>query len=153
MRRSAWIVGLSALALAGCGGGPALSPGAAETLHAQVAAVREAAGKGDRGGALKALDRMERRVGELQDDGAVARADADALRRGIGRARRRVRAEVEESAPAATVAPTTTPSATSTPTAGATAEPTPAPAQPKGKPPKEPKGKGKGKDDGKGKKG
>ena len=46
MRTWAWIVVLAAVALGGCGEEPTLSAGSARELHAQVSAVREAAGKG-----------------------------------------------------------------------------------------------------------
>ena len=138
MRARALIVVLAAVALGGCGGAePTLSQSTAEELHAEVAAVREAAEKGDRAAALEALDGMESEVRDLLAGGSLAQADADALRRGIGRARRRVRAEVAEPEPAAAA------TATATPTATATAEPTAAP---------EPPGKAKG-NKGKGKKG
>lgn len=135
MPRRPWIVVLAAVALGGCGGEPTLSAGSADDLHGQVAAVREAASKGDRTGALEALDGLEADVRDLQDGGSLAEADADALRRGIGRARRRVRADVAEATPTAEP----TPAATTTPT------PTATPAPPKAKPEKPAKGKGKGK--------
>src|SRR4051794_15303496 len=116
MRGRAWIVVLAAAALGGCGGGESLSAKSADRLHAQVAAVRDAAGKGDRAGALDALDAMERRVRGLRAAGSLAAADADALRRGIGRARRRVRVEIAEPAPAPTGTPTSTATATATAT-------------------------------------
>ena len=145
MRSRLWIVVLAAVALGGCGGEPTLSSGSAEELHSQVAAVREAAGKGDRAGALEALDGLEGEVRDLEDRGSLAQADADSLRRGIGRARRRVRAEVAE--------PTATPAATATPEPAATPEPTATP-EPAAPPPAKPgKGKGNGKAKGKGKKG
>jgi hypothetical protein len=135
MRIRAVIMLLAVAALGGCGGEePALSPGAADELHAQVAAVREAAADGDRDAALETLDGLAARVRQLEDEGSMAAADATALRRGIGRAKRRVREEV--AAPAATATATPTPTATATP------EPTTAP---------EPPGKAKGKDKPKGK--
>ena len=124
---------LAAVALGGCGGEPTLSAGGADDLHGQVATVREAASKGDRTGALEALDGLEADVRDLQNGGSLTKAAADALRRGIGRARRRVRADAAEATPAAE--PTATPTPTPTPTA--------TPAPPKAKPPKPPKGKGK----------
>src|SRR5215218_4380492 len=133
MRGRAWIVVMAAVVLGGCGGEPTLSAGAADELHAQVAAVRDAAQDGDRAAALEALDGLADQVRDLEAGGSLAEADANALRRGIGRARRRVRAEVAE--PTAT--PTPTPTATPVPTA------TPEPQQ--AKPPKG-KGKGHGKD-------
>ena len=140
MRNRALIAALVAVALGGCGGDePALSPGAADELHAQVSAVREAAGAGDRDAALEALDGLAARVRELESGGSLAEADAVALRRGIGRAKRRVRQEV--------TAPT--PTATPTPTPTATAEPTAAPeANDNGKAKGKGKGKGKGKANG-----
>ena len=132
MRDYAWIVALAAVVLGGCGGEPTLSSGSADELHAQVAAVREAAGKGDRDAALEGLDGLAARVRALETGGSLAAADADALHRRIGRAKRRVREEVAAPAPAAT--PTPTPTATATP------EPTAAP-----EPPGKAKGKGKGK--------
>jgi hypothetical protein len=133
----AWIVVLAAVALGGCGGEPTLSTGRADELHAQVAAVRDAAGKGDRAGALKTLDGLEAAVRDLEAGGSLAQADADALRRGIGRARRRVRAEIAEP----------TPEPTPVPTPAATPVPTATPAPPQGKHGKG-KGKGKGDDEG-----
>ena len=134
MRSRPWIVVLAAVAIGGCGGEETLSASRAEELHARVAAAREAAGKGDRDGALKALDGLEADVRDLAAGGSLAEADADALRRGVGRARRRVRAELAEPTPAPE------PEATATPTPS----PTPAAAPPKAKPPKG-KGKAKGK--------
>ena len=133
-----WIALLAAVALAGCGGEePPLSKRSAEALHAQVAQVREAAAEGDRAAALKALDGLADRVRELQDEVALAAADAAALERGIARARRRVRTEIAEPAATATATPTPTPTATATA------------APPKGKPPKAKPGKGNGKPKGK----
>src|SRR3954447_3325506 len=82
MPSRAWIVVLAAAALAGCGGGPTLSAGSAEDLHAQVAAARHAAAEGDGAAALAALNRMERKVGQREDGGSLADADADPLPRG-----------------------------------------------------------------------
>jgi hypothetical protein len=145
MRNRALMAALVALALSGCGGEePTLSTGSADELHAQVSAVRDAAGKGDRDAALEALDGLAARVRELESGASLAEADADALRRGIGRAKRRVRQEVAAPAPAATATPSPTPTATATATA--TAEPTAEPEPPgkakgKGKKPKGKKGK------------
>ena len=139
MRTRALIAVLVAVVLGGCGAEePTLSSGSAGELHAQVAAVREAAGKGDRDAALEALDGLAAQVRDLEAGGSLAEADATALRRGIGRAKRRVRQEVTAPAPTATE--------TSTPTATATAEPTAEPEPPgkakgKGKKPKGKKGK------------
>jgi len=133
MRSRPWIVLLAAAAIAGCGGDPTLSASRADELHAQVAAVRDAAGKGDRDGALKSLGGLEAAVRDLEAGGSLARADADALRRGIGRTRRRVRAEIAEPTPEPTPAPAATPVPTATP------------APPQGKSAKPPKGKGKAK--------
>ena len=124
---------LAAVALGGCGGEPTLSAGSADDLHGQVAAVRKAAAKGDRTGALEALDGLEADVRDLEAGGSLAEADADALRRGIGRARRRVRADLAEATPT----PAATPTATPTPTSTAT------PAPPKAKP-REGPGQGQG---------
>jgi hypothetical protein len=137
MRNRVLIVALAAV-LGGCGSDqPVLSKGSADELHAQVAKVRAAAADGDRAKALQELDALATDVRSLQDEGSLAAADATALRRGIGRARRKVR---EEIAPAATATPTPTATATPVPTA------TPAPPQPpgkaKGKKEKGPKGKG-----------
>jgi hypothetical protein len=131
MRCRPWIVVLAAVAIAGCGGDPTLSASRADELHTQVAAVRDAAGKGDRARALKALDGLEAAVRHLEAVGSLAQADADALRRGIGRARRRARSEIAE--------PTPEPTPTATPV------PTATPAPPQGKAGKPPKGKGKAK--------
>src|SRR5688572_8617149 len=93
-------VALAAVALGGCGGEePTLSKSSADELHAQVGAVRSAAADGDQAAALEALDGLSGQVRDLVAGGSLAEADAAALRRGIGRARRRVREEV---APAAT---------------------------------------------------
>ena len=136
MRGRALIVVAAVALLGGCGGEePTLGKSSADELHAQVAAVRTAAGDGDRAAALEALDGLSEQVRDLEAGGSLAEADATALRRGIGRARRRVR---EELAPAPTA----------TATATATAEVTPeATAPPEGGPGK---GKGKGKGHGKG---
>ena len=135
MRNRVLIVVLAAVALGGCGGDATLSAGSAQKLEAQVAAVRQAASEGDRAGALEALDGMADQVRDLQAGGSLATADAEALRRGIARAKRRARAEIAEPEPAATAEPT----ATATATATATPEPPPA------KPAKPGNGKGKGK--------
>jgi hypothetical protein len=141
MRARALIVVLAAVSLGGCGGDPALSPSSAEELKARVAVVRAAAAEQDRAAALEALDGMAGQVEDLEAGGSLAKADADAMRRGIGRARRRVRAEIAEPTPE----PTATPTAEPTPAATATPEPPP-PAKPgKGKGKGEGKGKGKGK--------
>jgi hypothetical protein len=140
MRGRGWIVVLAAVVLGGCGGEPTLSAGAADELHAQVASVREAARNGDQAAALEALDGLADQIRDLEAGGSLAEADADALRRGIGRARRRVRAEV--------AAPTATP--TPTPTPAETAEPAPT-AEPPGEPGKgNDEAKGKGETEGKG---
>lgn len=143
MRGRPWIVLLAAVALGACGGEePALSARSAEELHAQVAAVRDAAAEGDRAAALKGLDGLAARVRDLEGEESLAAADATALRRGIARARRRVRAEIAEPAATATATATATP----VPTATATAAP------PKAKPGKgNGNGKAKGKKGGKGK--
>jgi hypothetical protein len=136
MRYRVLIVALAALALGGCGDAePTLSKSSADELHAQVAAARTAAGDGDRAAALEALDGLSGQVRDLQAGGSLAEADAAALRRGIGRARRKVREEV--AAPAATATATATPEPTATATATATAE--------QGKPEKPGKGHGKAK--------
>ena len=135
--RARWFVALVAVVLSGCGGDePTLASGAADELHAQVSTVREAAGKGDRDAALEALDGLAARVRELESGGSLAEVDATALRRGIGRAKRRVRQEV--ATPATTATATPSPTATATATAEPTAEP-------------EPPGKATGKDKGNGK--
>jgi hypothetical protein len=109
VRNQAFIAALVAVVLSGCGGDePTLSSGSADELHAQVAAVREAAGKGERDAALEALDGLGARVRELESGGSLAEVDATALRRGIGRAKRRVRQEVAAPAPAATATPAAT---------------------------------------------
>ena len=129
---------LAAVALSGCGGDTPLGASSAQELKAQVAAVRKAASEQDRAAALKALDGMADQVRDLEAGGSLAKAEADALRRGIARARRRARAEIAEPEPAATAEPTATATATATP------EPPPStPAKP---------GKGKGRGKGKGKK-
>ena len=141
MRGRPWIVLLAAVALGGCGGEePALSARSAEELHAQVAAVRDAAAEGDRAAALKGLDGLAARVRDLEGEESLAAADASTLRRGSARARRQVRAEIAE--PAATATATATP----VPTATATTPP------PKAKPGNgNGNGKTKGKKGGKGK--
>ena len=114
MRARVWIVLLVALALGGCGDEePVLSARSAEELHAQVAAVRDAAAEGDRAAALKGLDGLAARIRDLEGEEALAAADASALRRGIARARRQVRAEIAE--PAATETATPVPTATAPP--------------------------------------
>ena len=138
LRGRVLIVVAAVALLGGCGGEePALSKSSADELHAQVAAVRSAAADGDRAAALEALDGLAGQVRDLEAGGSLAAADADALRRGIGRARRKVREEL--AAPAATATPTPTPTATPT----ATAAPAEPPGNAKGKKEKEPKGKGK----------
>src|SRR5215218_1544962 len=98
MRNRSLIVVLAAAALVGgCGDDPTLTRRSADDLHGQVASVRAAAGQGDGTAALEALDGLEADVKDLEAGGSLAEADADALRRGIGRARRRVRAELEGS--------------------------------------------------------
>jgi hypothetical protein len=140
MRRR-WIALLACLAVAGCGSEERLAAGTAERLHDAVATARSAAANGDRDAALRALDRLDRRVREAERAGELAQTDADALRRGVRQARARVRREVEAPAPATTPVPT------------ATAEPTAVPEAPP--PGQEKKGKkdepGKGKDKAKGK--
>ena len=138
------IVVLAAVALGGCGDDATLSASSARELKAQVATVRKAASEGDRDAALKALNGMAAQVEDLQAGGSLAKADADTLRRGIGRARRRVRAEVAEPAPA----PAATPEPTATPVPTATPEPPPAKPDKPGR--GEGKGNGKGKPKGKG---
>ena len=139
MRSRVLIVALAAAVLGGCGDqAPVLSKGSADELHAQVAAARTAAADGDREKALEALEALAGQVRDLQDGGSLAAADATSLRRGIGRARRKVRAEV---APAATATATATPEPTPTATA--------APPKPV-KPAKPGKGNGKAKGHGKG---
>ena len=132
MRRR-WISLLACLAVAGCGSEERLATGTAERLHDAVATARAAAADGDRDAALRALDRLDRRVREAAGDGELAEADADALRRGVRRARASVRREVEPPAPAATPVPTATP------------EPTAAPEPRRRKAKKGKKGKAKGK--------
>jgi cell division septation protein DedD len=123
------IVALAAVALGGCGGEePTLSKSSADELHAQVGAVRSAAADGDRAAALEALDGLSGQIRDLEAGGSLAEADAAALRRGIGRARRRVREEL--AAPAATTTATPTPTPTATPAAPA---PKPKPGKGKGK--------------------
>ena len=149
MRSRPWIVVLAAgVLVGGCGADPTLSAGSAEDLHGQVAAVRAAVDDGDRDAALERLDRLEADARDLEDDGSLATADADALRRGIGRARRRVRAELKAPAPDATEAPTEEPTPEQTAT--------PAPSEPEedeGAPPAGKPGKGNGEAKGKAKKG
>src|SRR5829696_6568457 len=102
MRSRSWIVVLAAgaLMMGGCGSEPVtLSAESADDLRGQVAAVGEAADQGDRAGALEALDGLEADVKDLEAGGSLAEADAAALRRGIGRARRRAREELQTTAP------------------------------------------------------
>ena len=156
MRSRPWIVLLAAgaLVVGGCGGeSVTLDARSAEDLHGQVAAVRAAADEGDRAGALEALDGLQADVKDLEAGGSLAEADAAALRRGIGRARRRVRAEVGAPAPVPEPTEEATPEPTPEPTA------TPVPAEPEddaeedeGAPPADP-GNGNGKAKGKAKKG
>jgi hypothetical protein len=106
MRTRGLIVALTAVALGGCGGEePTLSKSSADELHAQVGAVRSAAADGDREAALEALDGLSGQVRDLEAGGSLAEADAAALRRGIGRARRRVREELAVPAATATATP------------------------------------------------
>jgi hypothetical protein len=128
MRSRPWILVLvaGALVVGGCGDDPTLPAKSAEDLHAQVAAVRTAVDEGDRAGALEALDGLQADVKDLEAGGSLPEADADALRRGIGRARRRVRAEVEATAPVAEPTEEATPEPTPEPTA------TPVPPEPEG---------------------
>jgi len=153
MRSRPWIVVLAAgVLVGGCGADPTLSAGSAEDLHGQVAAVRAAVDDGDRDAALERLDRLEADARDLEDDGSLAAADADALRRGIGRARRRVRAELRARGPDATEAPTEEP--TEEPTPEPTATPAPSePEEDEGAPPAGKPGKGNGEAKGKAKKG
>jgi len=139
MRNRVLIVALAAVALCGCGDEtPVLSKGSADELHVRVAAARTAAADGDRAKTLKALDGLAGQVRDLEDGGSLAAADATALRRGIGRAKRKVREEVVP-------APTSTPTPTATPVPTATPAPAKPPGKAKGKPEKGPKGKkGKG---------
>ena len=111
---------LAAVALAGCGAEPQLSADAADDLRAGVEDVREAAGAGDRDGALRALEALEARVDRAEDGGRLAAAEAARLRRGIARARRRVQQEV--------AAPQPTPEPAAEPTPEPAAEATPEPA-------------------------
>jgi hypothetical protein len=138
MRTRALIVVLAAVVLGGCGGGdePSLSQSSADALHARVEAVRKAADDGDRAKALAALQGLSEQVRDLEAGGSLAKADADALRRGIGRARRKVREEV--------AAPVATATATATPTATATVGPQEPAGKAKGKKEKDPNGKAKG---------
>ena len=146
MRARVWIVLPVALALGGCGDEePVLSARSAEQLHAQVAAVRDAAAEGDRAAALKGLDGLAARVRDLEGEEALAAADATALRRGIARARRQVRAEIAE--PAATETATPVPTATEAPEGEEDDE-----GSEPGTGDDEQKGKGKGKGKAKGKK-
>jgi hypothetical protein len=110
MRGRGLIVVATVVLVGGCGGEePTLSKGSADELHALVAAVRTAAGDADRAAALEALDALSGQVRDLEAGGSLAEADAAALRRGIGRARRKVREEVAAPAATATPAPTATP--------------------------------------------
>ena len=144
MRSRAWIVLLAAVALGGCGGEePTLSARSAEELHAHVATVREAAAEGDRAVALKALDGLAGQVRDLEAEESLAEADAAALRRGIGRARRQVRAEIAEPAATATASPV--PTATVAPEHEEGGEPGTGDDEQKGKGETEGNGKGKAK--------
>jgi hypothetical protein len=136
MRNRALIVAVAAVALGGCGGGeqPALSRSSADELHTQVEAVRTAADDGDRAKALAALDALADQVRDLEGGGSLADADATELRRGIGRARRKVREEVAAPVATATATPAATPTATV------------APREPPGKA-RGPRGKAKGRDE------
>jgi len=149
MRSRPWIVLLAAAALlGGCGDDPTLGAESADDLRGQVAAVREAAEAGDRAGALEALDGLEADVKDLEAGGSLAEADAAALRRGIGRARRRAREELQTAAPE--------PEPTEAPTEEPTPEPTPeetptATATPEAEPPPEDDAEGEGEGNGNGK--
>src|SRR5687767_2201517 len=118
MRSRPWIVLLAAAALlGGCGDDPTLSAASAHDLRGHVAAGREAAEAGARAGALEALGGLEADVKDLAAGGSLAEADAAALQRGIGRARRRAREELQTAAPE--------PEPTEAPTEEPTPEPTP----------------------------
>ena len=159
MWHHAWIrVLVAGVLVAGCGSEPAtLSAGSADDLHEQVAAVRKAVGDGDRVGALEALDELQADVRDLEAGGSLTEADADALRRGIGRARRRARAELESPAavtepPAEEPTQAPTPEPTQAPTPEPTVDETPTPAAtPQAEPPPQEPGNGKGNGKAKGK--
>ena len=109
----------------GCGGEPTLSAGRADELHG--AGRRRAGGGGAR---ATGPARWRRWTGSRptcatsRPAGRWREADADALRRGIGRARRRVRAEVGRAAtPTASRRPTATPTPTADRHAGARRRP------------------------------
>ena len=138
MRNRVLIVVLAAVALGGCGGDADAERELRRGAQAQVAAVREAARRATGPRRSRRWTGWPIRCADLEAGGSLAEADAEALRRGIARAKRRARAEIAEPTPAADAEPTPTPTATAT----ATAEPPPArPAEPgKGK------GKGKGKE-------
>ena len=90
MRARVWIVLLVALVLGGCGDEePVLSARSAEELHAQVAAVRDAAAEGDRAAALKGLDGLAAQVrdleGEEDDEGGEPGTGDDEKGKGKGK--------------------------------------------------------------------
>ena len=79
MRTRALIGVLVAVVLSGCGGDePTLGSGAADELHAQVSAVRDAAGKGDRDAALARV-RGSARLDDLAGADLVVEAVVEEL--------------------------------------------------------------------------
>ena len=89
MRRAfAVTIVAGALLLAACGSsGPGVSAGAARSLHAEIAVLRQAAARHDRAAATAQLDRVALLVAQMRAEGDL---DADAARRleaAIGRVR------------------------------------------------------------------
>ena len=131
------VVVIAAAALAGCGSEPRLSASAAEALHSNVDAVRNAVRDGDRDRALRALERLSARVERAE----LSEAHAAALERGIAQSRQAV--EQELAAPEPELEPEPTPEPTAEPVP--TAEPLPEEGGKKEKGPKP--GKGRGRDE------
>ena len=138
-----WILALAVVAAAGCGSEPQLGASTAAALHKQIAAARTAAGAGDRDAAVAALTAAGKRIDRAESAGELSPEAADALRRGVARARRRAAREIAPPQPT----PEPTPAATPSPTPTATATPAPPAPEPKGKAKGHKKDKpGKGKD-------
>lgn len=130
--------------LAGCGSDDELiTSTTADSLHAQVRAVREAVADGQTGRAESAVTNLRNDLRRLADAGELDPADALVLLTQVDR----IAAGLE---PAATPTPTPTPtprpaSSGSSGSTGGNGEESPGNGKPKGKPSDNGKGKGKGK--------
>ena len=114
-----WILALAVVAAAGCGSEPQLGASTAAALHKEIAAARTAAGAGDRDAAVAALTAAGKRIDRAESAGELSPEAADALRRGVARARRRAAREIAPPQP------------TPEPTPAATAQPRPRPPRPR----------------------